>query len=187
MIRRPPRSTLCPYTTLFRSRSQGPRRNQTREFAPGPLRAKSMKFYSVKVEEREELGPYTLLKYRWTDGSLEPGQFVMARAAGYPATLDPFLARPFSFYDYDGNTASLLFEVRGRGTALLDLASTIEVTSPLGKGFRIDPELGRAVLLGGGIGVAPLKILGRRLDAAGILHDIFLGFADATSAEIGRA
>src|SRR3712207_8342039 len=77
MIRRPPRSTLCPYTTLFRSRSQGPRRNQTREFAPGPLRAKSMKFYSVKVEEREELGPYTLLKYRWTDGSLEPGQFVM--------------------------------------------------------------------------------------------------------------
>ena len=68
----------------------------------------------------------------------------MARAAGYPVTLDPFLARPFSFYDYDGKIASLLFEVRGRGTALLDLASTIEVTAPLGMGFRIDPGAGRA-------------------------------------------
>lgn len=145
-----------------------------------------MKFYKVKVEEREELGSYTLLRYRWSDGPVEPGQFVMARAAGYPETLDPFLARPFSFYDYDGEMASLLFEVRGRGTALLDLAPTIEVTAPLGKGFRIEPGLGRAALLGGGIGVAPLKILGRRLDAAGVPHDVFLGFADARSAVVAR-
>jgi dihydroorotate dehydrogenase electron transfer subunit len=145
-----------------------------------------MKFYSVQVEERKELGSYTLLRYRWTDGPVEPGQFVMARAAGYPATLDPFLARPFSFYDYDGEMASLLFEVRGRGTALLDLASTIEVTAPLGKGFRIEPGLGRAALLGGGIGVVPLKILGRRLDARGVPHDVFLGFADAKPADVAR-
>jgi dihydroorotate dehydrogenase electron transfer subunit len=145
-----------------------------------------MKFYSVKVEEREELGSYTLLKYRWTDRPVEPGQFVMARAAGYPATLDPFLARPFSFYDYDGKMASLLFEVRGRGTALLDLASTIEVTAPLGKGFRIDPGLRRAVLLGGGVGVAPLKILSRRLNAAASPHNVFLGFAGAGPAAVAR-
>ena len=143
-----------------------------------------MKFYSVKVEEREELGSYTLLKYRWSDGAVQPGQFVMARAAGYPATLDPFLARPFSYYDYDGRTASLLFEVRGRGTALLDLASTIEVTTPLGKDFRLDPALGRAALIGGGIGVVPLKILGRRLDAMGIPYDVFLGFAGAGQAVV---
>ena len=145
-----------------------------------------MKFYSVKVEEREELGSYTLLHYRWPQAPVEPGQFVMARAAGYPATLDPFLARPFSFYDYDGEVASLLFEVRGRGTALLDLASTIEVTAPLGKGFRIGSDLGRAALLGGGIGVAPLKILGRHLDARGVHHDVYLGFADAKSAVVAR-
>src|SRR5919112_3935154 len=138
-----------------------------------------MKFYGVEVVEREELGSYTLVRYCWSDGPVEPGQFVMARAAGYPATLDPFLARPFSYYDYDGNSASLLFEVRGRGTALLNFASTIEVTAPLGKGFHIDPKLGRAALLGGGIGVAPLKILSRRLDAMEVPHDVFLGFADA--------
>jgi dihydroorotate dehydrogenase electron transfer subunit len=144
-----------------------------------------VKFHKVKVEEREELGSYTLLRYRWK-GPVEPGQFVMARAAGYPVALDPFLARPFSFYDYDGEVASFLFEVRGRGTALLDLASTIEVTAPLGKGFRIEPSLGRAALLGGGVGVAPLKILGRCLDAMGLPHDVFLGFADRGSSVVAR-
>jgi len=137
-----------------------------------------MKFYKVNIEERRELGSYTLVRYRW-EGEVQPGQFVMARAAGFPITLDPFLARPFSYYDHDGEVASLLFEVRGRGTALLDAASTIEVTAPLGKGFVVDPAPDRAALLGGGIGVAPLKILGRHLEARGVLHDVFLGFADA--------
>jgi dihydroorotate dehydrogenase electron transfer subunit len=145
-----------------------------------------VKFYRVEVEERTYLGNYILLRYRWTDAPIEPGRFAMVRAAGYPITLDPFLARPFSYYDYDGEFASLLFEVRGRGTALLDLAPTIEVTAPLGKGFRIEPGLGRAALLGGGIGVAPLKILGRRLEALGIPHDMFLGFADAGSSVVAR-
>jgi dihydroorotate dehydrogenase electron transfer subunit len=144
-----------------------------------------MKFYRVNVEERRELGSYTLLRYRW-NGSVKPGQFVMARAAGYPVTLDPFLARPFSFYDHDGEVASLLFEVRGRGTALLDIARTMEVTAPLGKGFEIEPRLGRAALLGGGIGVAPLKILSRRLDELGVPHDVFLGFAEAECSVVAQ-
>jgi dihydroorotate dehydrogenase electron transfer subunit len=145
-----------------------------------------VKFYRVQVEERRELGNYTLLRYRWNYGPVVPGQFVMARAAGYPVTLDPFLARPFSFYDHDGEMASLLLEVRGRGTALLDLAPTIEVTAPLGKGFTIDPAVGRTALIGGGIGVAPLKVLGRRLEALDVPHDVFLGFADAGSAVVAR-
>jgi dihydroorotate dehydrogenase electron transfer subunit len=144
-----------------------------------------MKFYKVEVEERKVLGSYTLLRYRW-NGPVEPGRFVMARAAGYPITLDPFLARPFSFYDHDGEIASLLFEVRGRGTALLDTTSTMEVTAPLGRGFGIGPSLGRAALVGGGIGVAPLKILGRHLDAMGVPYDVFLGFADAGAAVVAR-
>ena len=144
-----------------------------------------MKFHEVEVEERAQMGSYTLLRYRW-NGPVEPGQFVMARSAGYPVTLDPFLARPFSFYDHDDEVASLLFEVRGRGTALLAVASTIEVTAPLGKRFEIEPGLGRAALLGGGIGVAPLKILGRHLDAMDVPHDVFLGFADAEASVVTR-
>ena len=140
-----------------------------------------MKFYGVPVEERKELGIYTLISYSW-HGPVEPGQFVMARAAGYPITLDPLLARPFSFYDHDGETASLLFEVRGRGTALLDRAGRIEVSAPLGRGFRIEPDAEKAALLGGGVGIAPLKFLGRRMAEVGVRHDVFLGFADAATA-----
>ncbi len=137
-----------------------------------------MKFHTVEVEGVETLGRYVLLHYRW-NGSIEPGQFTMARFAGYPATFDPFLARPFSFYDYDGETASLLFEVRGRGTQLLaEATDRIEVSAPLGKGFRVDGAGGKAVLLGGGVGVAPFKFLSRRLDEMGVEHDVVLGFAD---------
>ena len=142
-----------------------------------------MKFHCVPVEERKRLGNYTLISYRWR-GPVEPGQFVMARAAGYPVTLDPFLARPFSFYDHDGETASLLFEVRGRGTALLERADRIEVSAPLGRGFWIEPSAEKAALLGGGVGVAPLKILRRRLIEFGVRHDVFLGFADAPTAGV---
>ena len=144
-----------------------------------------MKFYGVTIEERKRVGNYTVLRYRW-QRPLEPGQFVMARANGYPVTLDPFLARPFSYYDHDGEVASLLFEVRGRGTALLDHTPRMEVSAPLGQGFRIDATMGRAALLGGGVGVAPLKILSRRLSELGIPHDVFLGFADAATAKVAR-
>lgn len=144
-----------------------------------------MKFYTVPIEERRALGNYTLLGYRWPAESIEPGRFVMARAAGYPVTLDPFLARPFSFYDFDDGIASLLFEVRGRGTALLERAKdTIEVTAPLGRGFDIDGSGGRAALLGGGVGVAPIKILARTLAARGIPHDVYLGFLDGRTAAV---
>jgi dihydroorotate dehydrogenase electron transfer subunit len=144
-----------------------------------------MRFHTVEVEDRRELGAYTLLSYRWPGDGVEPGRFVMARAAGYPVTLDPFLARPFSFYDYADGVASILFEVRGRGTALLDRATeTMEVTAPLGRGFEVDAPGGRAALLGGGIGVAPLKILGRKLAARGVAHDVFLGFLDRRTAAV---
>jgi dihydroorotate dehydrogenase electron transfer subunit len=142
-----------------------------------------VRFYGVKVEDRERVGNYTVLRYRWS-GAVEPGQFVMTRS--YPVTLDPFLARPLSIYDHDGELASLLFEVRGRGTSLLARAHKIKVSAPLGCGFRIDTRVERAALLGGGVGVAPLKVLSRRLGVLGVRHDVFLGFADARAAEVAR-
>ncbi len=143
-----------------------------------------MKFYPAKIEDREQIGAYTLLKYRWEE-PVEPGQFVMARAGRFPQVMDPLLARPLSFYDHDGELASLLLEVRGRGTVLLNEAPEIQVTAPLGKGF--DLENGdRAALLGGGIGAAPMKILSRRLEKRGVFHDVFLGFADSATARISK-
>src|SRR2546430_13709299 len=42
MIRRPPRSTLFPYTTLFRSREVGRRGVQVTLIAPGPIKTEFM-------------------------------------------------------------------------------------------------------------------------------------------------
>ncbi|MGH3087292.1 MAG: NAD-dependent dihydroorotate dehydrogenase B electron transfer subunit [Rubrobacteraceae bacterium] len=146
----------------------------------------SLKFHTVEIEETKTLGRYVLLRYRW-NGPAEPGQFVMARAAGHPATFAPFLARPFSFCDFDGEIASLLFEVRGRGTELLaEAEDRIEVSAPLGKGFRVNGKAGRTGLLGGGVGVAPFKFLSRRLEERGIEHDIALGFADESFAGVAE-
>lgn len=143
-----------------------------------------MRFHTVEVADTKRLGRYFVLRYPWA-GRIEAGQFVMARHAGYPATLDPFLARPLSLYDHDGETASLLFEVRGRGTQLLSEATdTFEVSYPLGRGFEVSGEIRRAALLGGGIGVAPFKFLSRRLRERDVEHDVFLGFADATFAGV---
>ena len=138
-----------------------------------------MRFLPAAVERLQSLGRYVLLSYRWPGEPPQPGQFVMARPAGWGLSMDPFLARPFSVYDYEEGVASLLFEVRGRGTALLARASEeIEVSPPLGRGFSVCRE-GPAALLGGGVGVAPLRLLSRRLRESGVEHEVFLGFADA--------
>ncbi|WP_119068127.1 dihydroorotate dehydrogenase electron transfer subunit [Rubrobacter indicoceani] len=149
-----------------------------------------MKFYEAGVEGVERLGEYHVLRYRWDaeEHSPEPGRFVMARAAGFPATLDPFLARPLSFYDYNGGVASLLFEVRGRGTENLarkKAGETVEVTAPLGRAFDLSElnETSRVALLGGGIGVAPFRFLSRHLARLNVPHDTYLGFADGELAK----
>ena len=86
----------------------------------------------------------------------------MARAAGYPITLDPFLARPFFVHDYEDEVASLLFEVRGRGTALL-YRRRRRPDGQRASGARVRPSRRRAGrrCVGGGIGVSPLKLLGQ--------------------------
>lgn len=136
-----------------------------------------MKLYAVEVLERERFGDHALLRYRWMGTPPEPGQFVMARASGTATSspiLDPFLPRPLFAHDYDGEAASLLFEVRGRGTALLaGEDSWLQVSAPLGRGFA--PSGSEPVaLVGGGVWVSPLKLLSRRLKAFRITHDVYL-------------
>lgn len=132
-----------------------------------------MKLHAVEVLERERFGDHASLRYRWTGAPPEPGQFVMARAASFAQTLDPFLSRPLFAHDYDGEAMSLLFEVRGRGTAMLAGEDAgLLVSDPLGLGYTIDG--GPVVLVGGGVWVSPLKLLARRLARCGVAHDVYL-------------
>lgn len=92
-----------------------------------------------------------------------PGQFVMIRD---PDRSEPLLPRPISVYGFqreaDHATLELLCRVAGRGTALFSRLAPgriVTVLGPLGRGFTIDPDVQRLVLVGGGIGAAPLALL----------------------------
>ena len=91
-----------------------------------------------------------------------PGQFTNIRIGNYT---DPLLRRPFSIHNHEKNVVEIIFKVVGKGTRLLrDYAKSgeVDIIAPLGNGFTII-EKGRALLIGGGIGNAPLYYLAKRL------------------------
>lgn len=93
-----------------------------------------------------------------------PGQFVMIRVI---SGLDPILRRPFSICGTQGVDIFLvLYQVIGQGTFILSKikqGETLSVLGPLGTGFDL-PENGRkAILVSGGIGIAPLIFLAQKI------------------------
>jgi dihydroorotate dehydrogenase electron transfer subunit len=123
----------------------------------------------------EAVGPYRLL---WVErGGLdagEPGQFFMLEAPGRP------LPRPMSVCLATGGELGFLVDPIGPGTralAGLDRRERISLLGPLGHGFRV--EVARPLLVGGGIGVAPLPYLAERLGRPPAV----LGFRSAAHAE----
>ena len=108
--------------------------------------------------------------------TIRAGQFLNIRAS---EGIDPLLRRPFSAYWTDKNDVEIVFHVVGRGTALLQgkrPGETIDVLGPAGTPFGKDNSpFDTAVLIGGGLGVAPLPILTRELAVAGTPVVSFLG------------
>ena len=111
------------------------------------------------VSANEPVGPYTLV--RLGRGPLEPGepgQFFMLEAPGR------VLPRPFSLCVAPDGELGFLVDPIGPGTraiAGLEVGERIAVTGPLGRGYDLDVE--RPLLVGGGIGIAPLPYLSSRL------------------------
>ena len=108
----------------------------------------------------------------------QPGQFVMIRV--HSSGMDPLLRRPFSICSTERDSFLVLYRVVGNGTAILAEAKDGEVLSalgPLGKGFELPPSDVIPVLVGGGIGVAPLFFLAQRLRRRKALF--MMGFASA--------
>ena len=100
--------------------------------------------------------------------SAQPGQFITVCCEGL------VLRRPFSVHqvsslsspstgeDLGEGEIALLFQVVGEGTFWLSqqqAGNKIDVLGPLGKGFNIVPGLKNLLLVGGGIGIAPLIFL----------------------------
>lgn len=87
----------------------------------------------------------------------KPGQFFEVRVS---EKVDPLLRRPFSCHRISKGAVEILYEAVGPATGILShrkAGQILDIIGPLGNGFEISKC--KAVLVGGGIGVAPLLAL----------------------------
>lgn len=122
-----------------------------------------------------------LLKLRAQEESLPeifPGQFVQVRVDGSPKT---YLRRPISVYNVDKEHQELwlLVQMVGEGTktmAALPIDSLVNVMLPLGHPFSMPQKADdKLLLIGGGVGIAPLLYLGKVLKENGFQPQFLLG------------
>jgi dihydroorotate dehydrogenase electron transfer subunit len=98
-----------------------------------------------------------------------PGQFVMIRVNN---SYDPFLRRPMSIYKIDKKRGGfeILYQVVGKGTDImsgLKKGDEIDVLGPLGQGFSIPKKIDSAIIVAGGIGIAPMVALAEEIRKRG--------------------
>jgi dihydroorotate dehydrogenase electron transfer subunit len=145
---------------------------------------------AVPVTGRADYGAYGVLRVEDPDGPRpQPGQFYMLTAGsgwGGGEGSRPFLPRAFSVLRAREGTLELQFMLEdvGPGThrlGELDVGDELLIVGPLGAGFREPREGRRPVLVGGGVGIAPLAIWSDSLAAAMITPPL-LGFRDAVHA-----
>ncbi|MGD0453840.1 MAG: hypothetical protein ABSB69_09590, partial [Solirubrobacteraceae bacterium] len=120
----------------------------------------------LTVTAVEQLGAYSLLRVADPHGAqAEPGQFAMLAAVQRWGGGDedrPYVPRAFSLARHRDGESHFLLEDVGPGTRrLCELRSGdgVWALGPLGRGFTAPGDGRRAVLVGGGVGIAPLAIL----------------------------
>ena len=137
----------------------------------------------LTVKAVERISPKHVL-IRLTDDKplpeMLPGQFVEVRVDGSSTT---FLRRPISinFVDHEQNELWLMVAMVGDGTRRLGelkAGDKLNCVLPLGNGFSFHSDgiaLHKALLVGGGVGVAPLLYLGAQMKEQGVEPTFLLG------------
>lgn len=108
---------------------------------------------------------------------IKAGQFAQLQV---PNTEGVMLRRPISIHSvkYESNSIEFLVQLVGPGTkglAKLKLGDIVNVIYPLGIGFSVDKPMRKAILIGGGVGVAPLLELGKVLKSKGVEFSYLFG------------
>lgn len=135
--------------------------------------------HTFRLLQNDRLNPKTLVMTLAAPQGIQknlfkaPGQFVNLKVEGR------FLRRPLSVCDWTGDTLTLLYDVVGEGTLAMSRwlpGREVNLLAPLGNGFNLSPAGQNPLLIGGGIGIAPLYWLGRLLIEEGKSPTIVLGF-----------
>lgn len=146
------------------------------------LRPSSFQMDGRLTENRRLNDRYVLMVFQLpTPIHAHPGQFVQVKVEGYPRT---FLRRPISICLLPNpDELWLLVQAVGEGTRVLcDLkpGAVVNMLLPLGTGFTQPERPSSCLLIGGGVGMAPMLMQGRALAAAGHKVTFLLGGRTAT-------
>jgi len=147
-----------------------------------------------KVSESRASGGYRLFSLIDTEVPEPlPGQFYMLATERHweQGGQRPYLPRALSVAETGpaagGTRLDFLIEGIGPGTdrlCELEPGESVWVNGPLGNSFsaprELSPGAAGAILVGGGIGIAPLALLRRSFAAKNIPVRVLLGFRDAT-------
>jgi len=137
----------------------------------------------LRVESNEPIGNSSvLLCLSPIEGLLpecRPGQFAQLRVDAP----NVFLRRPISIHDVADDKIWFLVQLVGDGTRWLGQlreGDMLNAVLPLGNGFSMDSSQKSPLLVGGGVGVAPLLYLGRKLREQGVRPTFLLGARTAS-------
>ena len=130
-----------------------------------------MKQLKAKIIENKRVGPdfcRMRLESAYLAKNSKSGQFIEVKCSD---GCEPLLRRPLGVHRVINSGIEILFEVVGKGTELLSQkkpGEILDVIGPLGNGFSIsrstvDRQAQSAVLVAGGVGVAPLLALAESL------------------------
>ncbi len=101
-------------------------------------------------------------------GNIRAGQFLNVRVG---EGCDPLLRRPFSAYYVEDDRVEIIFNIVGKGTAVLAQTTRggmLDVLGPLGVPYHLeDKDFDTGVLIAGGLGIAPMPLATRALQAGG--------------------
>jgi dihydroorotate dehydrogenase electron transfer subunit len=133
------------------------------------------------IKENKELfsGYYLLdVAAKGIGSRAAPGQFYMLKVG---ASTDPLLRRPFSLHRViSADAVRFLYRSVGKGTSILSRLSpgeVVDVLGPLGSGFKVGKGVRHALIIGGGIGMAPLMALADYInnDRKDVTAAVFIG------------
>ena len=139
-------------------------------------KVKSMEKKLLRVLSNEGSGCYFTMKLA-TDENLDikPGQFLNLQIK------EKSLRRPISISDYKDGVITLAIKINGEGTKILSempVGEEIDTLLPLGNGIDLDLFKDEILLVGGGIGVAPLLYIAREAKNKGLKVTTVLGFGN---------
>lgn len=131
------------------------------------------------IEKKEwAKSTYLLLQSDEPLEDIKAGQFVQVKVDDAANT---YLRRPISIHDvdYQNRTITLLVQRVGEGTNKIsdtEINDTLNIIYPLGNGFTMpEDKNAKVVLVGGGIGIAPMYYLGKVLKEKGLEPVFVLG------------